>query len=262
MTNEKTFFTKINSLKNTINITILPRPKKPKNGFKAYSSIPKSTCIIKLMPSPYITKLHYGLDTHKMRHAMRQLLLMSSLLMISCATTPQTITTSTLIKITQCQGDIVLPQQWQSIFSPVTRPGLVQQQLLTNALGKPAHGKLCQGQVFTVNAPATLYRAWNSTNPNSRLGSWWAMDAPTGAVAQYRKNYKICYQWSALDQLVQCQLQPGTQVVIGTGQSAECSQYLSYPASASLQVYIDDSHAAMSNCQDFIGVFDWQPASP
>lgn len=204
---------------------------------------------------------------------MRQLLLVSSLFITGCATTstatsPATATAKTNPQPTaqpaSCQGEVTLPASWQSIFTAVTDPTAAEQALLANAIGEPTKGKLCQGQVFTVNAsaPAALYRAWNSTNPRSRLGSWWAMSAPEGAVAQYREDYEICYQWSALDKLVQCQLQPGTQVVIGTGQSAECSQYLTYPTSASLQVYIEGSDTVMGSCQDFTGVFNWLPTAP
>ncbi len=140
---------------------------------------------------------------------MRQLLLLGGLLLTGCAiTTPtdSTIIDSAIIGSTidnsaqsiaqsttqpaQCQGNVVLPPSWQGIATAVTHPTPSQQMLLNSAIGKPTQGKLCQGQVYTVNAPTTLYRAWNSTNPNSRLGSWWAMDAPQGAVAQYRKNYE------------------------------------------------------------------------
>jgi hypothetical protein len=131
---------------------------------------------------------------------------------------------------------------------------------LAKALGQPDKGGLCSGQVFQAKADASvvLFRAWNSTNPNSRLGAWWAAEKPEGKVADYRRDYEICYQWSPLDMLVQCRLKPGTRVVFGPGQSASCSQYLNYPASPKPQVFIDHAASALSDCADAVGVFSWQ----
>ena len=49
-------------------------------------------------------------------------------------------------------------------------------QLLTEALGIPGEGKLCQGQVYKSkkDTQITLYRVWNSTNANIKFGNWWA----------------------------------------------------------------------------------------
>jgi hypothetical protein len=140
-------------------------------------------------------------------------------------------------------------------FEPVTDTAL-----LTKAVGQASKGGLCTGQVFQAKADASvvLFRAWNSTNPNSRLGNWWAMDKPEGRIADYRKDYEICYQWTPLDMLVQCKVKPGAKVVIGPGQSMECSQYLSYPASTRQQVFIDNAESALSDCTNAFGVFGWQ----
>lgn len=131
--------------------------------------------------------------------------------------------------------------------------------LLAKALGAPGKGGLCQGQVYQSRpgTRVTLYRAWNSTNPGSRLGSWWAASKPAGAVATYRGDYQICYQWSPLDMLVQCTLKPGTHIVVGTGQSATCSQYLSYPATAAQQFYVDAASTDMADCRTAQGEFQW-----
>lgn len=156
-----------------------------------------------------------------------------------------------------CHGTTDLPPQYAGMFDAITDDTLLQ-----SALGEPNKGMLCQGQVYQAkqNINVTLYRAWNSTNPNSRLGKWWAFNQPDGMVAKYRSEFEICYQWSPLDSMVECTLDAGTKVVVGTGQSAECSQYLTYPVSASKQVYIQDASASVANCKDYNGVFDWQAA--
>ncbi len=153
-----------------------------------------------------------------------------------------------------CSGTTTLPAEYRGLLQPVQ-----DETLLTKALGAPDKGGLCQGQVYQATATVTLFRAWNSTNPYSRLGKWWAFHKPTGEVAQYRNNYEICYQFSPLDKLTRCTLKPGAKVVIGTGQSVWCSEYLSYPTNAAYQIYVDDASPAMLGCTDFDGMFNWQP---
>ncbi|GGB86716.1 hypothetical protein GCM10011352_10740 [Marinobacterium zhoushanense] len=155
-----------------------------------------------------------------------------------------------------CVGDTALPENLTDKFVATE-----DQALLDKALGAPNAGGLCQGQVYQSKAKVEipLYRAWNSTNPNSRLGNWWAFDMPTGKVATYRADYEICYQWSPLDKLETCTLQPGTKVVVGTGQSAQCSQYLSYPVSDAQQIYIEDAAETMTGCRSYDGEFSWKP---
>lgn len=154
-----------------------------------------------------------------------------------------------------CIGNPELPQQFASQFEKIK-----DDKLLQAALGDPEEGKLCQGQVYqnSTNAQITLYRAWNSTNPHSKLGKWWAFEKPAGKISTYRAEYEICYQWSPLDMLVSCTLKPNTKVVIGTGQSAECSQYLTYPASKKKQIYIADASTALLNCRVLSGEFSWK----
>lgn len=154
-----------------------------------------------------------------------------------------------------CVGTTALPPAVAGSFEAVDDPAL-----LTKSLGTENKGSLCQGQAYRSKAGAQvlLYRAWNSTNPGSQLGHWWAFDRPEGSVAAYRKNYEICYQWSPLDALVQCSLKPGTKLIVGNGQSAQCSAYLAYPASATQQVYIDDAVSALSDCVSYQGVFEWR----
>ena len=56
-------------------------------------------------------------------------------------------------------------------------------------------------------------------------------------------------------------LNAGTKVVVGTGQSAECSQYLTYPASAAQQIYIEDASSSTCDCRNYDALFSWQPVS-
>lgn len=188
---------------------------------------------------------------------MKYTLAITALLLTGCTVIQDKQSDSTPIS---CEGSVTLPMAWQPYLAPIAEPTPAQKAMLERAIGEPQEGKLCQAQLYTLARPANapLYRAWNSTNPNSRLGQWWAFDLPTGKVANYRKEYEICYQWSPLDKLVQCQLQAATTVVIGTGQSATCSPHLSYPASATLQIYLEEASAAMHHCTDADAVFAWE----
>lgn len=154
-----------------------------------------------------------------------------------------------------CAGSSDLPSGLVNKFEPVEN-----EQLLSEALGEAKQGKLCQGRVYKSKADAdiAIFRAWNSTNPNSEFGKWWAFQKPAGKVSAYRSDYEICYQWSPLDKLVRCRLKPGTEVVVGTGQSAECSEYLTYPISDKQQIYIDDASMAVAGCVVFDGEFKWK----
>lgn len=172
--------------------------------------------------------------------------------------TSETPTSPLSSEINACPGDFNLPVGLEDKFAQVEDDALLQ-----SALGQPKAGKLCQGRVYKVkdNTRVTLYRAWNSTNPNSNMGHWWAFNRPQGQVSQYRADYEICYQWSPLDKLTHCTLKAGSKVVIGTGQSAECSPYLTYPASAAKQIYLADAAAVLSDCTNYEGNFNWQAAS-
>lgn len=156
---------------------------------------------------------------------------------------------------TSCLGDTDLPKVLAASFDAVTAPNLLKE-----TLGKPEQGKLCQGKVYQSKADSsvTLYRAWNSTNPNSRFGKWWAFSKPQGKVAEYRRDYEICYQWSPLDMLAVCTLKPGTKIVVGNGQSDKCSQYLTYPVSAKQQVYLIDAQSQVMHCKLYADEFNWK----
>lgn len=154
----------------------------------------------------------------------------------------------------ECIGSTALPINLKSSFVAIDDPTLLQ-----SALGEPTQGKLCQGQVYQATQNVTVYRAWNSTNTRSQFGQWWAFDQPTGLTADYRSQFEICYQWSALDKMSRCTLKAGTKIVVGNGQSATCSEYLTYEVSSAQQVYIDNAKDSVGNCASFDGVMQWQP---
>ncbi len=154
-----------------------------------------------------------------------------------------------------CIGGMDLPPELASHFEPAQ-----DAQLLNEAIGEPEAGKLCQGRVYKskANTQVTIFRAWNSTNPNSQFGQWWAFDKPSGRISTYRSDYEICYQWSPLDKMVSCTLKPETKVVVGNGQSAKCSEYLTYPVSEEQQVYISDAVSAVTGCTEYNGIMRWE----
>ncbi|WP_116472978.1 hypothetical protein [Zobellella maritima] len=154
-----------------------------------------------------------------------------------------------------CIGSAELPQNIASQFEVAE-----DMQLLNEALGEPEKGKLCQGQVYKSkkDTQVMIFRAWNSTNPNSQYGNWWAFNQPAGPISAYRSDYEICYQWSPLDKMVACTLKPETKVVVGNGQSARCSEYLTYPVSEKQQIYIVDAVDSVENCTFYEGVMSWQ----
>lgn len=156
----------------------------------------------------------------------------------------------------ECTGDTELPIEFRRKFTAVSDP-----ELLAQSIGDANEGKLCQGKVYVANknAQVLLFRAWNSTNETSELGNWWALKSPRGQISQYRSDYQICYQWSPLDKLTLCSLKAGAKVVIGTGQSATCSEYLNYPTSAKKQVYIANADADMFDCSSYNAEFNWTP---
>jgi len=154
-----------------------------------------------------------------------------------------------------CEGSTELPNHIASKFEQIE-----DAVLLDEALGTPEKGKLCQGQAYISkeSSDIIIFRAWNSTNENSKFGKWWAFSKPTGSVSTYRSQYEICYQWSPLDKLVSCTLIPNTKVVVGNGQSAKCSDYLTYGVSDTQQIYIEDASSSLTNCRVFDGVFSWK----
>lgn len=154
-----------------------------------------------------------------------------------------------------CLGSTKLPKNIANQFEKIEDTAL-----LNKTLASDQKGMLCQGQVYKSKKDSAiiLYRAWNSTNPNSQFGQWWAFNKPTGEIAKYRSDYEICYQWSPLDKLVSCTLKGDTKIVVGTGQSAECSKFLTYSVSDKQQIYIDNAANSLLNCTTFNAEFSWK----
>jgi len=99
-------------------------------------------------------------------------------------------------------------------------------------------GALCSAKGFVVTAPVRLYRLLDSTKDYSKSGNFWALQPPTGTRDDYRAKFAICKQWSLLDRVISCEVRPGTVVVIGTTQSADCDDGVVYPKTAANQVFV------------------------
>ncbi|TMP39604.1 hypothetical protein [Pseudoalteromonas rubra] len=142
-------------------------------------------------------------------------------------------------------------------------PGL---QLLADQTVPPGiildsgQGGLCDAQNYQVVQDLVIWRVWNSTYEGSKLGKWWSLEKPTGPISLYRAEFNICPKYSPLDMLVRCTLKAGTQVVIGPGQSAQCSEYFTYPQSDTNQLYLANAEQATTNCTTFSGQFSWHEA--
>ncbi|UXY15509.1 hypothetical protein N8I74_00390 [Chitiniphilus purpureus] len=120
-------------------------------------------------------------------------------------------------------------------------PGLAEAAnpaLLGQARFASGKGGTCTAKVFTVAAPVLLYRVFDSGRPYSRLGGWWSLTRPAGPLEAYRAAYAICPEWSNLDRVVACEVRPGSQIVIGTTQSATCADGSTYPRTGENQVYV------------------------
>lgn len=136
----------------------------------------------------------------------------------------------------QCVGAIEPPYG----LTPVSDPAL-----LAATIQPPGKGGLCMGQVYQVVQPLAVYRVWDAAKPWSELGKWWSFAPPAGPRDAYRVKNEICPSWSALDQVTQCRLKVGAEIVIGPGQSAACDQKddVNYPPSAEIQVYVPNDNS-------------------
>jgi hypothetical protein len=118
------------------------------------------------------------------------------------------------------------------------------------AIGKEGDGRLCEAKAFRVKTALTVHRVWDGSKPESRVGRWWALEAPRGTTADYRRAYAICPEWSAADRSVTCKVKAGAEVVLGTGQSAKCADGTVYPAAATVQMFVPDPAASMEGCTE------------
>jgi hypothetical protein len=120
-------------------------------------------------------------------------------------------------------------------------PGLVEagnSPLQAKAQLPTGKGGVCSAKVFSVTAPVVLYRVFDASNPRSKFGSWWSLKRPGGSRDDYRAANAICKQWSNLNRLISCEVRPGTQIVAGTTQSAECNDGSTYAKTAENQVFV------------------------
>ena len=112
-------------------------------------------------------------------------------------------------------------------------PTLVAKARMTS--GK---GGVCAAKVFAATKPVVLYRVFDSSKPYTKYGSWWSLNPPGSSRAEYRAANAICPEWSKLDRVVSCEVRPGTQVVLGTTQSAECADGSAYGKTSQTQVLV------------------------
>lgn len=134
---------------------------------------------------------------------------------------------------------------------PTSAPGLVEianPALLVQARLATGKGGECAAKVFSVTAPLVVYRVFDSNKPQSKLGRWWSLRRPSGPRDGYRSAYAICPEWSKLDRLIACEVRPGTEIVVGTTQSATCKDGRTYPKTADYQAFIpNDGRAGISH---------------
>lgn len=120
------------------------------------------------------------------------------------------------------------------------------------AFGRPQKGGLCKGGIYKVKTPLDVYRVWDSSKPWSQFGNWWSFKAPSLTRQAYRINNAICPSWSQLDRVVKCTLKNETEVVVGVGQSVQCSKQdgdIYYPPSPETQIFIPAPvRSAVGNC--------------
>lgn len=142
-------------------------------------------------------------------------------------------------------------------------PGLVHfdnAPLLALAQRPSGEGYLCSAKSFAITQPVRLYRLIDSTQPYSKLGSFWSFDRPTGTRDDYRAKFAICKQWSQLDRLIACDVRPGTVVVVGTTQSANCGQDFIYDKTSANQVFVpNDGLAGIVHTGACIDQGPWPP---
>ena len=139
-----------------------------------------------------------------------------------------------------CVGEVAPVPGLRAVAAPAA---------VREAKGAPGKGGLCDGRAYVADAPVTLYRVWDASRPFSEFGVWWALEAPSGPRETYRLKYAICPGWSALDRVIVCTIQPGSTIVLGPGQSAECDGGApALPATTAVQVYFPPQAAHLQAC--------------
>jgi hypothetical protein len=135
-----------------------------------------------------------------------------------------------------CLGSVVSPVEGLTESSNASL--LVQAQMPT---GK---GGVCAAKVFAATTPVVLYRVFDTSKPYTKFGGWWSLKRPGNSKAEYRAENAICPEWSKLDRLTRCEIRPGTQVVLGTTQSAVCADGSLYAKTATIQVFVPNDGRA------------------
>jgi hypothetical protein len=109
--------------------------------------------------------------------------------------------------------------------------------LVRSATGAVGQGNLCAAVAYEVRQRLTVHRLSNASVVN--LDRWWTFTNPSGTAEQYRKDNVMCDAWSTRKKTT-CQLEVGTHVAIGFGQSHNCRGYGERPFAASQkwQVYL------------------------
>ncbi len=125
-----------------------------------------------------------------------------------------------------------------SVNVPYGLAEVTDSNLLGQVVQPAGKGGLCDAKVFKVQQPLAVYRVWDQATPNSQFGRWWSFNPPAGPASAYRSENAICPEWSALNRVEQCRLKVGAEIAIGPGQSALCSNDVSYPQSATNQVFV------------------------
>ena len=106
--------------------------------------------------------------------------------------------------------------------------------------------------------PVTLYRVFDADKPYTEWGSWWSLQPPEGSKAQYRADNAICPEWSPLNKVVACQLRPGSQIVVGNTQSAQCADGSVFPKTAHTQIFVpNDGRAGIVHVGACSEASDW-----
>lgn len=114
-------------------------------------------------------------------------------------------------------------------------------------------GMLRNAQTREVTRDIEVYRVYNGAKPYTMLGKWWSFNDPYNNLtkAEYRDAYVICEEWSPLDMYVKATLKAGSVIIVGEGQSAQCSDTVPrvLHASAALQVYAVAPETSFTNIQ-------------
>ncbi|KFB76745.1 MAG: hypothetical protein J5X22_22320 [Candidatus Accumulibacter sp.] len=110
--------------------------------------------------------------------------------------------------------------------------------LLGKAQMPTGKGGVCSAKVFAATAPVVLYRVFDASKPYTKFGVWWSLKRPGNSKVDYRSENAICPEWSNLDRLTHCEIRPGTQVVLGTTQSAICADGSLFAKTAAIQVFV------------------------